>query len=205
MMLAYSSLRKSIAKSRRRKQTLRRFAGDKRGSTAVEFAILSIPFFGIFYSTAEVGWYYFANFAVDSAVTDIGRELRTGTIRIDDDTEVDDFFRQQVCPRLAVFGACDNVLTFEVETFTSFTALANSDPDVTCRNDSSESISEIKFDPVGENDIVRINICMLYTTLNPAVGVNLADEEGKRRLTNSFVFRSEPFERNQRGSQNGNG
>ena len=190
--------RRRRAAARRRNQTLRRFAKSRAGSAAVEFSILAVPFFGMLYSIYEVGWYYFATSRVDSAVTDIGRALRTGSERIRSDTSAEEFFDEIVCPQLSLFGKCQDILTFEVETFASYTALANAGADITCRNDADDEIEDIKFDEVGENDIVRIRMCLLYTTLNPAVGVNLADDSGKRRLTNTFVFKSEPFERNQR-------
>ncbi|HNS86426.1 MAG TPA: pilus assembly protein, partial [Parvularculaceae bacterium] len=42
---------------------------DKAGATAVEFSLVVTPFLMIMMSTFEVGWFYFANSQVDSAVT----------------------------------------------------------------------------------------------------------------------------------------
>ncbi len=193
--MAFFNLTDTFMKKRRRENIVRRFAKDKRGTAAVEFSILVLPFFTILYSTYEVGWYYFATAQVDEANTIIGRELRTGFLR-NNTQSADEFFNDQVCPKLRVFGDCEDRLTFEVQTFTSFQALSNDNSPIVCRNDSTDQIRDIKYDEVQENTIVRIRMCLLYDTLNPAVGVNLADADGRRRLTSTFVFRSEPFARN---------
>ena len=39
----------------------RRIAGCRRGSAAVEFAIIAPIFLGMMFSMFEIGWFYFAN------------------------------------------------------------------------------------------------------------------------------------------------
>lgn len=175
----------------------RRFLRGRRGSVAVEFAILVGPFFVILFSCFEVGWFYFANSRVDAVTLDAARLIRTGTVS-NGNVTADQFFRDVICPPLSIFGNCNRLVTVEVEEFRSFTALRNDTRAIACRNDAQQKIDDLRFNTGTENSIIRVRICLLHKSINPAVGVRVAGADGFRRLTTEFVFRSEPFLRNQR-------
>lgn len=169
-------------------------ASDQDGSAAVEFAIVAPVFLTLMFATFEIGWFYFVNSQVDAASVEAARLIRTGQAqKLDLDAEE---FKARVCARLAMLGNCDENLTVDVETFTSFAALAADSSPVICRDDSSTEIAAIPYEPGVEDDIVRLRLCFLYNTLNPALGINLADRaNGKRRLYGTFLSRNEPFSR----------
>ncbi len=175
-----------------------RIARDRSGMAAVEFALVFPMFLLVMFSTFEVGWFYFVNASVDAATIGIAREIRTGQIKGDDNFDVEEFFREDVCPKLQYFGDCDQRLTAEVEVFPDFATLAADTSAVTCRDDNENDVDNITVDPGGQLDIVRIRICLLYDTLNPAIGINLADETGKRRITSTYIIRNEPYDKNNR-------
>ena len=78
-----------------------------------------------------------------------------------------------------------------------FAALAADTTPVVCRDDNPEVINAIAYDPGADGDIVRVRICLIYKTINPALGLNVSDtSNGTRRLHGSFLFRNEPFSRN---------
>ncbi|MEX0644116.1 MAG: TadE/TadG family type IV pilus assembly protein, partial [Parvularculaceae bacterium] len=52
--------------------------GDRRGSSAVEFAIVVPVFLALMFSMFEVGWFYFVNSVVDAAAINVARYIRTG-------------------------------------------------------------------------------------------------------------------------------
>ncbi|MEL6370695.1 MAG: TadE/TadG family type IV pilus assembly protein [Pseudomonadota bacterium] len=197
-----SSPNPRLAKPRRKIGLGPRFLRDKSGSSAVEFAILIGPFLALMFSTFEIGWYYFANSRMDTVTLDAARLIRTGDVQGINMTS-EQFFREVVCPELDNFGKCEERLTVEVETFPTFTALQNDNSQVVCRNDAEELVEAIKYDTGTENSIVRVRLCLLFKTLNPAIGVNLTDEQGFKKLTTSFTFRSEPFLRNQQTTTGG--
>ncbi len=170
---------------------------DKAGATAVEFSLVVTPFLMIMMSTFEVGWFYFANSQVDSAVTAAARFIRTGQAQ-EGGFDKDEFFNK-VCPSLAPFGDCNQTLTVEVDTFSSFAELAADTSPVVCTNDDTSKITALSYDPGGDNAIVRIRICLLYKTMNPTIGVNVSNVDGgKRRLYGSYIFRNEPYSKNNR-------
>lgn len=175
----------------------RRALRDRRGSAAVEFALVAPPFLALMFSTFEVGWFYFANSQLDAAVVEASRFIRTGQAQ-EQGLDKNEFFAA-VCPKLEIFGECEDRLTVEVEKFASFSALAADASAPVCSTDSSDDIEALAYDPGLDNEIVRVRLCLVYKTINPAIGLNLSDaENGTRRLYGSYLFRNEPFSRNRR-------
>lgn len=168
---------------------------DRRGSTAVEFALVAPAFLALMFSTFEVGWFYFVNSQVDAATLKAARLIRTGQAQ-SQGLDKNQFFNA-VCPPLRLFGDCNQIMTVEVETFASFTTLAADASPVVCRNDQPQDVNAIPYSPGSDNDIVRLRICLIYKTINPLIGVNLSDTEGgNRRLYGTYLFRNEPYSRN---------
>lgn len=175
------------------------FAADKRGSTAVEFAIVAPLFLMMMFSTFEVGWFFFANSVVDAAVGDAARLIKTGQVQRwggDNQDKLDTLY-DDICNVVKAFGGCDNKLTIEVKNFTSFAALAADTTAATCADAPPDEVAAIPFEPGGELTIVRIRICYIYKTLNPAIGINMSEPgTNKRRLISTMIFRNEPYELN---------
>ncbi|MEL7488296.1 MAG: TadE/TadG family type IV pilus assembly protein, partial [Pseudomonadota bacterium] len=103
-----------------KRRSLNALLRDRRGTSAIEFAIVFPVFMTIMMSSFEVGWFYFVNATVDAATINIAREIRTGQIRGDQTFDPDQFFADEVCPKLDYFGECDTRLTANVsKTMTS--------------------------------------------------------------------------------------
>jgi len=183
----------------KRRRRLGGFGPNADGSTAVEFAIVAPLFLTMMFSTFEVGWFFFANSAVDASVGDMGRLIKTGQVQGWDGTDeekYDDLY-DRVCNIVKSFGGCENRLTLEVDTFDTFAELAADNTPATCADAPPEDLAALPFDPGEELQIIRVRICYIYTTLNPAIGVNLAEEgTNKRRITSVMIFRNEPYELN---------
>ena len=173
----------------RRWRALRR---SRRGSVAVEFAIVVTPFIMTVFSTFDVGWFFFANSVVDASAIDAARTVRTGAAQNSALTQQQ--FFDAVCPSVRVLGNCQNHLTVEVRTFASFSALAADNSPAVCRDSLPAQVAAIPYQPGGVSEIVRVRVCFIYETLNPALGTNLAESEnGTRRLIATHLFRNEPF------------
>ncbi|WDI31166.1 pilus assembly protein [Hyphococcus flavus] len=185
-------------KLKRRRQG---FRSDADGSTAVEFAIVAPLFLTIMFSIFEVGWFYFANSVVDASVGDMARLVKTGQVQGWDGTDeekYDDLY-DRVCKIVKSFGGCENRLTLEVDTFDTFSDLAANNTPPTCADAPPEDLAALPFDPGEELQIIRVRVCYIYTTLNPAIGVNLAEPgTNQRRIISTMIFRNEPYELNNR-------
>jgi len=147
-------------------------------------------------STFEIGWFYFVNSTVDAATLGISREIRTGQSQ-QSGFDKDQFFNQEVCPRLTYFGDCTERLTAQVQVFNTFSELAADNTPILCRDDDPDEVDQLEYIPGADNQIVRVRICVLYDTLNPAIGANLAQSSsGERRVTSTYIFRNEPYSKN---------
>lgn len=183
----------------KRARARRRFHRDSRGATAIEFAIVAPVFMALMFSTFEVGWFYFANSITDAATATASRLVRTGQVQqwTGSDTERFQRLYDVVCNIVRPFGACDTHLTLEVQTFPTFQDLADDTSTPTCADDTPTKIAAIPFAPGKESQIIRIRVCLLYKTVNPAIGLRLAEPgSSMRRITSSLLFRNEPYEKN---------
>ncbi len=79
------------------------YAADKRGAAAVEFAMISIPFFFLIFGLLEVCMLFIMSTVLEHSVTEASRAIRTGQAQQSSMTDSD--FRQIICDK--VFGLLD--------------------------------------------------------------------------------------------------
>ncbi len=137
---------------------LHRLRRDRSGATAVEFAILILPFIMTVFATLETFVAYTAEQLVASAVDDMARDIRTGTItfglgRSTDMTETE--FRAAFCSKVALLIKCSSTeaatpakLYIDLEEVSSFGAISTDVPRVDSTNNQSDlDTSSLKFTP----------------------------------------------------------
>src|SRR5262249_27686371 len=66
---------------RMRALLMRRFRDDERGSTAIEFGIIALPFTMLLVGTMSLALYYFTNFTIENATWSAARAIRTGEMQ----------------------------------------------------------------------------------------------------------------------------
>jgi len=185
------------------KSLYRRFLRNQDGSNAVEFALVVPVFLALMFSISELGWVYFTDNLNAVTANDAARLIRTGQIQsISTESDPDAQRRvifNEVCKTARIYGACSDVITVEVVTYPTFAALAADNSDIVCSNSTQEAQDSIRFDPGTDDSIVRVRICILYDSFNPAVGLSLQQTHGGRnRIVMQELFRNEPFSRNVR-------
>ena len=200
-------IRRNITGARKRSLTTRLFV-NKDGTAAIEFAIVAPIFMALMFSLFEIGWFFYTNSIVDASVADAARLIETGQLQ--KSTGTDEQKKQAmfnaVCNILHEFGDCTTRLTVEVQTFPDFATLAAANNPATCADAPQAERDAIPFSPGTELSIVRVRICFIYTTINPAIGVNVSEPgTNKRRLISQSVFRSEPYLSNGSGGVGGTG
>jgi len=184
-----------------RNTSVPRFLKNKRGMAAVEFALVSPAFFALFFTVLEVGWVFYAEGIAERAKKEATRLIRTGQIQQISQENDPEAQRKavyaSVCKFAKVFGNCDETVTVEVVTYDTFKQLSKDDTDVVCQNSSKDLRDQLSFDPGEDDSIVRVRICILYKTLNPAIGMSLKQTTGEKdRLVAQHIFRNEPFSKN---------
>jgi hypothetical protein len=80
------------------------FRRATKGATAVEFALIAVPFLLLLFSIMEVAFIFFATTVIENAVVATSRQLRVGTIQ----TEAQ--FRNALCDRVRVVVDCSNLI-----------------------------------------------------------------------------------------------
>lgn len=177
-------------------KSLNSLGQNKRGATAVEFALVAPVFFALIFSTLEAGWYFFVTSAVEQANSNAARLIRTGQAQKGNVSR--DAFYDEICDVVGIFGSCSDKLTIDVARFANFAALAADTSQVTCRDRDDPTIEGAQFTDADygvQREIVRVRVCFLYKPINPALGLNLQrTKHGDREITAVSIFRNEPYE-----------
>jgi Flp pilus assembly protein TadG len=77
---------------------LRRFRRDRDGATAVEFALISVPFLGLLFAIFETAFVFFATEAVEFAGSEASRQIMTGQTQTASITTEATFKSNVICP-----------------------------------------------------------------------------------------------------------
>ncbi len=79
---------------------LKRFAKDRRGSTAVEFTLLAIPFLALVFAIIESSVSFAAHQVTANAVEDLARDLRTNEMKQANATPAN--VRNYICDKINI-------------------------------------------------------------------------------------------------------
>ena len=170
----------------------RRFARSDHGVTAVEFALVGPVFFAIIGATIETALVFFAGYALDTAVIDSSRLIRTGQLSRVASAEV---FRAEVCGRLYGMFDCEElrIVVAEVGTFEDFTPF-----DAIDESDGAWLINVDQVypgpDDIAGNENYVIEAFYKWPTIFNVPGLHKGQTaDGKRPLASAHIIRTEPF------------
>ena len=176
------------------KQT-KRFRKDTEGATAVEFAILLVPFCAILFAIVELGIVFFIQATMGHAMQEASREIRTGQFQ--STGGLASAFKDEVCNNMAGLGDCDNL---RVDVVTSATGRFEPDMlDPTPTADPADPnapppMPADVFDDTGPRAPVIIRIQYYHELAFPGEYTRLANASGNVRIIQTVTaFRNEPF------------
>lgn len=142
---------------------LRRLLRSRDGATAIEFALLAIPYFMIIFAIIETFVAFTAEQLITNATDTVSRKIRTGQItynlgRSTDMTVAQ--FRTAFCNEISIMISCSASeiatpakLYLDVETYTSFSAIPTTIPRTTTDTYSDINTSGFQFAPGGPSTI----------------------------------------------------
>ncbi|WMT87421.1 pilus assembly protein [Pelagibacterium sp. 26DY04] len=167
----------------------RRFARSDRGVTAIEFALVGPVFFAIIGATIETALVFFAGYALDTAVIDSSRLIRTGQLsRV---ASAEDY-RREVCGRLYGMFDCDQ-LRIAVTEINDFADFSPSDPIEQASGAWVMSVDQPLPAFAGSKNYI-IEAYYKWPTIMNVPGLNAGQmADGKRLLATSHVIQTEPF------------
>jgi Flp pilus assembly protein TadG len=162
---------------------------DVRGATAVEFALLVVPFVALMFAIIETALCFFAGQALETALMNASRAIRTGSAQAANYSATD--FKTSICNQLTYMFNCSANLYVNVQTFSSFSAMTLTTPTDANGNLATSGYS---YTPGTGGAIVMIRAYYEWPVFINMLGNNLANEpDGKHLLIATVAFQNEPF------------
>jgi Flp pilus assembly protein TadG len=168
---------------------LRAFGRDSGGATAIEFALLIVPFVALMFAIIETALCFFAGQALETAVMNASRAIRTGSAQAANYSATT--FKTSVCNQLTYMFNCTSNLYLNVQTFTSFSNIVLTTP-----TDANGNLSKngYNYNAGHGSDVVVIRAYYEWPVFINTLGNNLANEpDGKHLLVATVAFQNEPF------------
>jgi len=176
---------------------IRRYLKNKQGTAAIEFAILAIPFFTLLFAVLELAIVFFINSTLSHAVSEAGRQVRTGNFQACGSKET---FKDLVCANMSGLGNCDKRLRLDVlseDTFGAITLPIPPDPPEIDPADpaSTDDIENGDWVDTSASAPVVIRGLYYHKLVLPSELTRLESLEGRgiRVLAATTAFQNEPF------------
>jgi Flp pilus assembly protein TadG len=169
------------------RKILSRFRRNRRGSAAVEFALVAPMFFALLFAIIETAMVFFAGQVLETVTQDSARMIMTGQAQTAAYTATQ--FKTFVCGKIPALFTCDQVYV-DVQSYPAFTSVViNNQIDA-----GSNFINNMQYSPGGPGDIVVVRLFYQWPLFVTGLGYNIANLSGSQRLlVASAAFRNEPF------------
>lgn len=181
---------------RRRSRLLSRFVKNREGATAVEFALVALPFFALLFAIIETALLFWTTQVLEIAVADASRKIYTGQFQADtagmmSPGEITDRFRDEICSRVTALFSCASMVEIDIQRFAGGFPNAGLPLPI---NDGNFDASDFGYQPSGPSEIVVVRAAMAYPVFVSLMNPGMANlNGGKRLIMASAAFRNEPF------------
>ncbi len=176
---------------------LKRYSKNADGSTAMEFAILAIPFSGLLFAILETAIVFFISSTMTNAVSNASRQIRTGQFQaVCADNE--QTFKNLVCSNMGQLGNCQQRLRVDVVKLTNgnfdLSALPTTPPENTADPNQETPIPGSTYTSSAGEEIVIVRAQYFHKLVLPGWMTMLPNRNGNVRLLQSTTaFKNEPF------------
>jgi Flp pilus assembly protein TadG len=160
-----------------------RFGRDERGATAVEFALVAPLLFFSLLSLVEIGMLGMMSSALDNAVVESARRIRTGR---DDGPTSASTFKSQICTNMGgAVNSCMDRLTVSVQKFPKFYDA----------NQVAAAPPAGQFNKGGPGDIVLVKANYRWPLITPFLAVGSTRPDPMHVIIAArTAFKNEPYE-----------
>lgn len=181
------------------KTALRRFHGNRRGSAAVEFALVAPVFFALLFAIIETAIMFFASQVLETITQNSARVVLTGQAQSGSVAScavggvatacTQATFKSYACSQIPALFDC-NSLYVDVESYSSFSSVTlASHVDATGNFDTN-----MGYSPGNPGDIVVIRLFYQWPLFVTGLGYNISNVAGnKRLLVATAAFKNEPY------------
>ncbi len=172
------------------RKALRRFRRNRRGSAAVEFALVAPVFFALLFAIIETAIVFFAGQVLETVTQDSARQIMTGQAQSALYKTADDFKSGVVCPRISVLFDCKNGISVDVQSYTQFSSVSIVNP----IDSSGNCAPPTNYNPGGSSNIVVVRLFYQWPLFVTGLGYNISNLSGSKRLLSATAaFRNEPY------------
>ncbi len=194
---------KQIFRVRRLMFTLRR---NEDGATAVEFGLISVPFFAMLFGVMSACQLFFWMYTMENAVWSAARDLRTGAFQTNAASSryagltgdaLKTEFKKAICEKAVIYADCMAHSSVLVEAVSSFSTLVA--PNCIASGGGNSMVSDTSamaaFNAGAASSVVMVTLCHSWSfgaklTFLPMVKT-LSD--GGILIQASAAFRTEPY------------
>ena len=173
------------------RKVLRRFRRNRRGTAAVEFALVAPLFFCMLFAIIEMSMVFFAGQVLELGTAESARLMMTHEAQ--DSGMNETAFKTNLCNRIKVLFNCNGNLgniSVDVKVFAPGTAITITDPIVSGALTGPFSYS---LPPSGSPNTVVIRTFYEWPLFVTGLGFNIANLTGsKRLLAATAAFHVEP-------------
>ena len=170
-------------------RSFRGFRSAERGTTAIEFGIIALPFAMFIYLVLDTALLFWASQLMENGVANSGRLIRTGQVRSTDVSKSD--FTNMVCAEIsALFTNCAGKLKLDVDVYNDFSAI---DPNPPVDPDLNFDEGQMNYNTGGPEQIVMIRAFYEWDTLMSWTSLGQSWKPGVHLMTATTAFRNEPF------------
>lgn len=161
---------------------------NQSGSTAVEFALIGIPFIFMVIGIIEMALMFTSQSLLEASTAEASRQIRTGAVQ---QGGGEDVFREELCDFASLLIPCDEI-QYQVEALEDF-GDAQDFPDASF--DDEGDLEDQGFDPGGVSDVVMIRVAYKYPIKTPMMQLILTNNNDSNRIMlSTIVLQTEPYE-----------
>ncbi len=164
-------------------------ADSRKGSAAIEFAFVAPVFFVLLLGTFEAAIMFFSQAALQNAVTDMARQIRTGQVANNGMSK--SAFRTALCADVSPLIACDGNLQIDVQAYPSYTNVTYTSP---LNSDQTMNTNLNNFVIGNACDVVLLRAFYTWPVATPGLSWFLVNMAGDKHLVAAAAaFRNEPY------------
>jgi Flp pilus assembly protein TadG len=182
------------AAGKRRRIRLRGFIGDSKAATAVEFALIAVPFLALIAGLLQTFLLFFAQATLENVTRASARQIMTGQAQTQEagmsSTAAAAAFQQTVCNNAGVLFTCSGLIV-DVRVANNWTSADTSMLVLTYN--SSGQVNNVQFNPGNAGDIVVVRVMYFWPFFFGSLSYNWGNQaNGSRQIMASAAFQNEP-------------
>ncbi|MHB8286549.1 MAG: TadE/TadG family type IV pilus assembly protein, partial [Caulobacteraceae bacterium] len=168
-----------------------RLLRNRRGATAVEFALVAMPLLALIVAALQVAVVFFFDQALQTVTAEAGRMLMVGTAQKAGLTQAQ--FTTAVCATAPSAFTCSKLM-IDVESFSTFSS-ASTSPLTPTYSATGAVTNTWSYSPGDPGSIVVIRLMYPWPVISGPLSFGLANQpNGTHLLVGTAVVKNEPYQ-----------